>query len=543
MLPVYYLLIALLALPLAGTALVLAAPRFPLLLHHQLLIHVLAAGIMLVLSWLLRPSHVEVLVGSWLPVSFTGIPLILDTNRSGMVVLIALAAVMMADPVKQSQGMKPARAAAEALLFGALSMTVLANSMVTILVGLGLVDMLAVLNAALDAHSTGGSYDHVFRDALFLVGSLTFLIIGISLYDVSGSSLYLPLAHIPPQVMPFITISLVLRFYFLPLRGVADVRSESHWTLKASSLAGLAVMARLAQLGAPELRAWFFGLALITALAALVIGTLTTSRSTLRGSVNTGSLMLALTTAVVWQPATLILAATAWFLGTSLLEIRPEDQSASLKKVASSMSLLGALCLMGLPLTAGFVGRVGVASLWAGRGTNGTILLATWAIAQLLLTLCVLRLWQWQEVPHISGHTTSSLDLQLEIFLPLVAAGVLSLHVLIFGVAPNLAGASTFAEELSHMGTVGWLTWLIPTGLGATAWWLFSRWFRLLGRVRPAVLTAGAFGWWQDILLGALDRLAKPLRGIVIFLESDGALLWAVIVILIIVLVSRPGGP
>ena len=37
--------------------------------------------------------------------------------------------------------------------------------------------------------------------------------------------------------------------------------------------------------------------------------------------------------------------------------------------------------------------------------------------------------------------------------------------------------------------------------------------------------------------------LGRPLGGVFAFLESDGALIWGVIVVLIALLVNRPGGP
>jgi hypothetical protein len=61
--------------------------------------------------------------------------------------------------------------------------------------------------------------------------------------------------------------------------------------------------------------------------------------------------------------------------------------------------------------------------------------------------------------------------------------------------------------------------------------------------VRDRLIALLNLEWWQQILAGAVGRIARPLSSVYTFLESDGVLLWAVIVILIIVLVSRPGGP
>jgi hypothetical protein len=539
--PVYYLLIALIALPLIGSAFALIAPRVPNVLTYEPLVHLAATAGMLVLAWVLRPAQVETIFGDWSPISFTGAPLILSTNTAGMSVLIALAIIMMVDPVGRSKVALPARGTAEALLFGALSITVLANNMVTMLLGLGLVDALMVLNGVLRARQPA----RLFRDALCLTGSLAFFVIAISLYDATGNSLYFPLARLPDQIMPFIALSMAFRFCLLPLRAASDEQRGSHWTDKASSLAGLAVLARLSALGAPELRAWFFVLVLITALIVLVLGVLTRSRNVLRGSVDMGALMIALTSAAAWQSQTFIVAAIAWFLGTTLLDQPAEGFPIRLHTAVSGARLLGALCLIGLPLTAGFAGRAGVAVTWAGRGVNGVILVVALALSQLLLTLCVLRLWRWAGTPQPQSETnpTSASASTLVSYLPAAALGLLCLHVVLFGVAPNLAGAPFLGDQLAGMGLLGWLVWLAPTLLGVAAWWFEPRWLDLLSEVRPTLLSVVGLGWWQDILTGAFDRLARPLRGILVFLESDGALLWAVIVILIVVIVTRPGAP
>ena len=534
---VYYLLIALIALPLIGSALALVVPRVPRLLEYEPLVHLGATALMLILAWVLRPAQVETIFGNWFPVSFTGAPLILSTNRQGMVLLIALATVMMVDPIARSKMDLPVRAVSEALLFGALSITVLANNLVTMLVGLGLVDMLVILSGVMRSRHPA----RLFREALFLVGSLSFLIIAFSLYDASGNSLYFPLASIPVRVMPFITVSLALRFSLVPLRAASDEQWGDHWTNKASLLAGMALLSHLPALGAPELRAWIFGLALVTALAVLTVGALSTSRTTLRTSVDAGALMLSLTAAVVWQPGVILLAAVAWLMGTTLLDQAAADYPANLRQPVIGARLLGVLCLVGLPLTAGFIGRAGVISAWAERGLGGAILVVGLSLAQLLLTLCALRLWRWADTPgDTPGDAVPPSTTQ---YLMGVALAVLSLHVLLFGLVPTLAGAPSFVDQLGANGLLGWLAWLVSTLLGALAWWFLPRWFNLLSNVRQPLTTLAGMSWWQDILSGALERIAQPLRGVFTFLESDGTLLWAVIVILIVVLVSRPGGP
>ena len=165
------------------------------------------------------------------------------------------------------------------------------------------------------------------------------------------------------------------------------------------------------------------------------------------------------------------------------------------------------------------------------------ILIAGFAVTQLLLTFCVLRLALWRVTPNTDESPAISH------YLPAAVLAVLSLHVVLFGLSPGLATAPSLGEQLSRNGLAGWLTWLFPTLLGAAAWWYESRWLAYIVLARDAVISLIDLSWWQNILGGALNRIGRPLGSIFIFLESDGALLWAVIVILVIVLVSRPGGP
>jgi hypothetical protein len=183
------------------------------------------------------------------------------------------------------------------------------------------------------------------------------------------------------------------------------------------------------------------------------------------------------------------------------------------------------------------VGRIGVINTWAGRGVNGLLLVAALTLGQLLLTLCALRLWHWREAP---GEDVAP---SLEGYLLSAALGILCLHIMLFGIVPSLAGSASVIDLVTQNGLLGWLLWLFATLLGTAGWWFQPQWSGLLADSGQKIAAVIGLRWWQDILVGALERIAKPLRGLFVFLESDGALLWAVIVILIIVLVSRPGGP
>ena len=87
-----------------------------------------------------------------------------------------------------------------------------------------------------------------------------------------------------------------------------------------------------------------------------------------------------------------------------------------------------------------------------------------------------------------------------------------------------------------------WFTSVIALAMGVGLWWLESRWSdRIEARVNT-LESVLSLHWLRSIFAGALERLAKPLRTVFPFLESDGAMLWAVMVVLLLVAISR-GNP
>jgi hypothetical protein len=521
------------ALPLAGTALALIAEQVKPVRGLAELFYLVPVTATLLVGLALRPAQVELIFGNWSPVSFTGTPLILAANPGGISILIAIAAVMLLSPfIGKSARENRARPLIAGALFAALGIAALAHDMVTLLVGISLVDMAVAISGLVQSRHAG----RVLRDTFFHAASIGLLVIAITLYDVTGNSLYLPLAQIPERLMPFFATALALRFCLAPLRATSDQENDNDWVDKASPAASLLLLSRLPQLGAPELHAWFFAFALLTAISALAIGALTPNRTRLQTSLDTGGLAIAVLSAVTWNSGIITAATIAWILGVSLVGLNTSFMTSQLRRVVLIPRLIGLLCVTGLPLTVGFIGRSGTIATWAERGLGGAVLIAGFALAQVLLTLCALRLVQWPDTPDTNQRPVAA---------TIRAAMLLSPVLLIFlyGLSPNLAGAPSFGSQMNRNGFLGWLIWLPATVLGAAAWFTEGTWSKRIEASRERVSGIIGLGWWQDIMTGAFNRLSKPLHGVITFLDSDGALLWAVIVILIVVLVSRPGGP
>lgn len=499
-----------------------------------------SAMLTLLAAWGAHSLPFEMTFGDWMPVSVTGAPLILAGSLPATAIIIAVAAAQLATSLHPREAeLRPDHTTA-ALLFSALAMTALSNSLLTLIVGVGLVDMLSVIAGL----QRGRDHHRVLTDAMFRGASSALLVIALALYLSMGNSLYIPLGALPERLMPFIILSLVLRFGLAPLRAVAGQFHDAHWTSEAGALSGLIVLAKLPLLGAPELPAWFYGLALLTVALAGIIGALTRRRTLLRSAISSSALGLVICSAALQQPGIIAVATLGWLAGNQLVALSPRDDTAIGRRAALFGRLIGALCLIGLPLTAGFIGRAGVAAWWADDTPGGTALIAGFALAQALLTLAVLRItFAPTSVTAYNMPLPSAGRLNLGVALSLFVIAVLGAHALAFGMAPTLAGAPDLAEAIDRHGLTGWLVSVLPTLIAAGVWWFEGRWAGLIAPARQRIYDVISLSWLHTILDGAMRRLSLPLSRVFPVLEGGSALLWTVVIVLIIVLVSRPGGP
>lgn len=527
------MLLFLFTLPLIGAICAAIMSRTGTLRQYANIALIAALALTLLLLWITGADGVEMVVGSWSPVSFTGAPLIFISTVGARVVLSAVLLLMI---IALSQRVREPTAhgmVSSVIVFLALGVVALSQNLITLLIGIGLVDLYSAVYGIRESRRT----ESIIRDTLFHGASLLVLLVTFALYAAEGNSLYLPLAQLPARFGAYIMLALALRFGLVPLRAIGDQHSGTSWVTKASSLAGLLLMARLPQMLAGEFRAWFFGLLLITALAVLLIGALSADKPRLRAAVNFSTLSIAAASAVVWQGEVMLIAAIAWLIGTVLVTQTASDYPHAARYVIRGLRILGAACLLGLPLTIGFVGRAGMLSIWAARGGGGALLIAAFIVIQLLLTVNVLRLALWSDAPAADSKFS------ITSWIGIGALGLAGLLTLVLGISPQSIGAPAFGEILSGNTALDWLLWVLPVLLGAAAWWFEARWLAWVSGVRGRLIALLNLEWWQQILAGAVGRIARPLSSVYTFLESDGVLLWAVIVILIIVLVSRPGGP
>ncbi len=521
------------ALPLVGALAATVASQSTRLRSIAWVFPVVCASLTLIAAWIALDTPFEVTIGNWVPVSMTGSPLIMAGSRPGATFIIAIAAVQWLTSLQPSEQGSRTHHTAAALVFSVAVMTAFANNFLTLIVGMGLVDLLSIVTGLL----RGRDSRQAITDGLFCGAATALFTVAIVLYAASNNSLYLPLAHIPDRLMVFITIGLALQLGLIPLRSTAGHFHDRHWTTLASAIVGLIVLEKLTAVGSPEHRAWFFGLAVLTAIVTLAIGAISQRRSYLSAGLSAGLMSLAAVSALLNQPGLVATSAMAWLLGAALLA-QPASSGPSWARFTNQAGrAIGALCAAGVPITVGFIGRSGEVSIWAARGINGAVLIAGYSAAIGLLTLCSLKLVRLRgdgpplDQPPILGALTA------------IATGVLAAHIVLFGVAPELSGAPSFTDAVTRNGPAGWLTWLAAILLGALAWWLEPRWIHWVAPARQRLYGILNLSWLHSVLDGAMLRIGAPLSRVFSVLESGSALLWTVIILLIIALVSRPGGP
>lgn len=545
MLP-FVLLIGLMASPMVGTliaALLAQSPRTPQALRTYAWLPIAAgAGIALLVAWALLGQRWEAVIGNWAPVSFTGMPLSLAGFAPTLAILIAWLAVYFrdclnlpcADPFTQHP-------TASALTVASLAIVALGNNLITVLVGLGLTDLLTaylVLRRQTDERS--------MLIQFILHGlSIALLLLVMAIHYAAGNSLYLPLMQLSPSTGPALALAMALRLGFAPFRTSAGYLSDLRTS--ASAVAGLLVLTRLPALGITRLPDWFYALAVLSAVLTLILGILKASHASdeLLPFVVTAGLYLAATSAAVAIPGVTAAAAIAWLLAGALLGHAGDDQSTLDRRIRQVTPALGALGLIGLPPTAGFIGQSGVLAVWAALGPIGAALIAGWIIAFAALCYGLLRVVS-DATPRVrqarllpEGAAWSSPT----VLRSGIGGFALAAPLLLFGVAPALLEAGTLAEAVARHTLVGWGIWLVALAIGALAWHTEARWHPTVQRLAHPLTNLLDLSWLYSLLGGAAARLRSPFNQVFTFLESDGALLWAIIIVLLIVLASRPGGP
>ena len=500
----------------------------------------LAAGVAAIL---LLPVNIEFTLGSWLPVSVSGAPLILSSHSDALLVVLAVLLVQLQQSARR--GLR----VIDALVIIAVTLLGFANNLPALIIGVGLVDIAAAIDMGDDPDPAART-----RQVVLCGFSILLLLVAVIIHLSAQNSLWFPLLQLGGQSVSLITFAVIIRFLAL-VTTPAIGRAQLH------HVATFLLAARLFELGTPEVRLMWVAYALILALTKLLVAWLAEPDGHVQvlRQIATGACALAACSLAFGNPQRIVLAGIGWLLGVALLaaglppssETQPAP-SARLIRLLSSIA--GTLALISFPFTATFAGSAGLVSWLSAQSAFGTLLAAVWVLALTLMTACCLRFVFQPSVPNSSADDTNP---QTQAALPGALWPTLGLTlsglVLLFAIGVVGTTANAVRPVLGLMMLSDWLLWLLALVLGGLLWWQEAR---IIGRLDRPLFTrtgnttirsqlAGVIGLngLGELVADSVLALGRPLSGVFSFLESDGALIWGVIAVLIALLVTRTTGP
>jgi hypothetical protein len=519
------LLLALAGAPALGSALRSAAARIsPNYQALRALALPIGAGLAFAAGWLLMTeADWQIVVGGWLPVSLTGSPLALAgfPPAHGLLIawIAAYAAHLLSDP-PTSQRLHPS---GYAFFTAALLLVAFAGNLITLLVGLGLVDLFT-LYYLLRRGRAGEMGAALLGLALKSLAVLALAMVG-AVHAANGGSLHLPVARLLPSTAPILALAAALRLGVAPFR--LPVSAPVGFIPITDALSAFFMLMHLPRFGITALPSWFYILTIISALLHLL---LRDPRMPHRSVVIAGAHLAALSIALA-APGAVAAAASAWLLGITLIDPSTPELVAP-RWAGLATRLLGAACLVGLPLSVGFVGQAGLLSLWTGQNAMGWLLAASWIVTLAVLVDALIDLvaapsgpsaappWRWW-----------------------MSRAVLLIPVALFSLLPTLLGAGTWGELLARRTLADGLPWLLAIALGIPLWWIRTRRPASWSALRTYVAPALGLDWLHALLTGTMRRASRPFQLVFTVLEGDGVLAWAAIIALVLILLARAGGP
>lgn len=535
-----------LGLLLAGTAVLLVSlsSRFPYAGASAVITAALTCLTTLALGWGL-PAQAE--LSAWGQVSLLPNDLQLSVDGAAWLPALATTTVCLAallTGLARPGGQRLAPRAASLLLTFAGLAALSADNLVTLVMAWAGLDFIYFLTLILLARGEGVQPQAVLHLTFNSLGTLLALAAAL-LVGRERVDLTLHAAITAPGSALLMTLAAVFRLGLFPLHLGLPVEANTRQGLGLllrlipAAVAFMAA-ARLAAFGfADGLRPWLT----VFGVAALLVGSaqLWSSPEPRQGLTfvviaQSGLALLVglwggaqALSGVIAQTLTLLLGGALVFLANGYDELRPW---------ASALPGLGVAVLAGIPATAGFVGLnvlysrlldPGHWALWPA--------LAGVVVAQAVLVGGLLRAVSWPGDP-IEGGT------------PGLAGYVTGLVLLsVFGVLPGVAVEQFGAiMGVTHAGVLGleaapnWIALAVSLGAGLAGigLWRFETLVR--GRTESAAQFVTALlrlDWLYRLVWGALrvvDRLVYQLAGV---LEGEGALLWALVVALAVMLLFR----
>jgi NADH:ubiquinone oxidoreductase subunit 2 (subunit N) len=244
----------------------------------------------------------------------------------------------------------------------------------------------------------------------------------------------------------------------------------------------------------------------------------------------TGAVLLAVTLAGADASAVISAGCVVWVLGMTVL-----FSAGGLQWEApwwSIPALIGALALLGTPLTLGFASQ---ATLLMGIANTGQL---WWGVAFFFGNLfLVASLARW-----LLASAVSPLPQRYwQLAVCGVGLGIPALLLLVSGLAPALLIVGVTVPSLGALfsapGLAGWLMWAISLAVGGVLAWQEENVRPRIDFLLDALHDLLRLEWLYDTLVGALERGLSAIRAADEVVGGAGALLWSLLIFLLLLLI------
>ncbi len=525
----------------AGVFLLSLVPRLRLYSRHVALAALGCAMVALLASG--RAQAEMVILSLWRPSLLFGMPLMLQSDAAVQPLAIALvlaACSALLVTVARTEYLRTRFTVTLLASLAAALAALWAANPPTLIIAWAIYDLVQMA-----AHVAGGSSPRRALRGLILGSLATLLLWGGTLLRVGsgGSELWSLMSPTSTQLALWAAAG-ILRLWIYPFHLAVpdDLDTFSpHTLLLLSPVVGWGLWLRLAVANAGALPGGTWVPALAAAALALGGFLAWSSRATRRiaplaGMAVNGVVLLASSLAGKGGAGVIIAGSVAWALGITAFFLHN-----GLQRDApwwSIPALIGALTLLGLPLTLGFVAQATLlnglvrrlAWGWASAFFLGNVFLIP-ALARGLFT---------PSTSPLPEHRWQLAMLGAGLMLPVVLLLVAGIH------PPLIGGKASTSVQLNapSLGTVfalpgltGWLLWAISLACGGVLAWqernLRPRLELLLGAAHDLL----RLEWLYRTVAGALDRGLELLRAADEVVGGAGALLWSLLLFLLILLI------
>ena len=481
----------------------------------------------------------ETLISSWQPTSVFGTPVALRVDRVGwliaLVAILACGATALAGVAYPGQRRFAPRALALGTTAGLVAAAFSAN-VLTLALAWGLFDAFFVIAVLMHGDESSAGRRAAFTVGFNIAATLCLWIAALAI-NQENESQYWHLTHLSEQASQFLALAAVLRLGLYPFsqwlpaeREDAPGRVVLLYVLPP--LAGLHLLIRMASVDAPPLAPAAIWLAALSVLAG---GALSWWRGGSRDALpylslsTLGTVVLAGVAArpPITPQAVLSSGAISWALAIVTLSLNHGFHRRALWW--SFGQALAVATLIGIPASAGFAVRTSLASATASSGNvlllicvvaGETLAFAT--MARLLTTSSRSRIPRsWRE---IASHALAIVLAALPPFLlPAIARQAFP------AIAPP-----AFAVALPNLGVLGVAIFILPIALAVILEWL-RRERRFEMHIDLARLIS--LDWMYHLIFRLTNVAAIALNRISAVIEGEGAVVWALLILVAVYVV------